>query len=500
MFRNKNSQLLACIVLIGCLPIFLALWLPLEWILSLVSDDAFYYFKVAHLAGSLPSPTFDGLTITTGFHPLFAAITTALAQGTPLTGMAYVRFILVINSLLNLVAAYGIFHSVSYMGNAHTGHVATLLFVMNPFVALLPFTGMEASLNMACLASFLAVWVRLESGNPTRVLISAGMILSALTVCSRVDSWIVLMAACGALCTGPGRRLHRLKLSILIGIAATLALVSWMGLCYFWSGDWLQGSARMKSWFREIETSELSSAGHIFFGLDLAVDYLFRSLVKVPALVILGVLILRQKEIKMKSFSQLFLWVGAPLALAVAYGIKLPHVQTWYFAPVLVLWTVGAGMCYLRLAPTLQQTRFLIVFWTTLAAVGTVFFTTTLVKGRNIGQRDMWHAATQVAELTDEDARIGAWNAGIYGYFSGRQVINLDGLINNEIYEAVENGSLNWPYWEQRNITHLLDYEPWLHGHSLVYNHLRLVEVKRFPATYARNDILLMAIVPKDAP
>lgn len=499
MFQIKNYHVLPCIVITGCLPVLLALWLPSEWILSLVSDDSFYYFKVAHLAGRLPAPTFDGVTITTGFHPLFAAITTAIAQWTPLSGMAYVRFILVINGLLNLVAAYGIFQSVAYMGNLHVGRIAALLFVMNPFVALLPLTGMEASLTMASLAGFLAVWVRLEFGKSTWALISVGLILSALTVYARVDTWIVIMAACGALCFGPDRRLERLKISMLIGISATLALVSWMGLCYLWSGNWLQGSAQMKSWFREIETSDLSSAGHIFFGLNLGVDYLFRSLVKVPALIILGFLILRQKKIKMKPFSQLLLWIGAPLALAAAYGIKLPHVQTWYFAPVLVLWTVGAGMCYLQLIPTLQRTRSLTVFWVIFALVGVGYFTTKIVRGRNMGQRDMWYAASQVAKLTDEDARIGAWNAGIYGYFSGRQVINLDGLINNEIHKAVEEGSLNWPYWEKRNITHLLDYERWLQGHSPVYRHLRLVEVKRFPATYAGNDILLMAIVSEEA-
>ena len=29
---------------------------------------------------------------------------------------------------------------------------------------------------------------------------------------------------------------------------------------------------------------------------------------------------------------------------------------------------------------------------------------------------------------------VGSWNAGIIGYYQGGDVINLDGLVNNEVY------------------------------------------------------------------
>src|SRR4029434_102396 len=32
------------------------------------------------------------------------------------------------------------------------------------------------------------------------------------------------------------------------------------------------------------------------------------------------------------------------------------------------------------------------------------------------------------------DGSVGAWNAGIIGYYQGGTVINLDGLVNNDIY------------------------------------------------------------------
>ncbi len=39
-------------------------------------------------------------------------------------------------------------------------------------------------------------------------------------------------------------------------------------------------------------------------------------------------------------------------------------------------------------------------------------------------------------------APVGAWNAGIISYFSGRPVINLDGLVNDDVYPAIVSGRL----------------------------------------------------------
>jgi len=493
--NGGEYRLFAIIIFIaGCLPTFAALCLSPESIISLVSDDAFYYFNVARLAGSLPAPSFDGLTITTGFHPLFGAITTALSAWTPIVDMPYVRAVLVLNGLLNLLATLGIYKTCSHICNPHIGRIGALLFVFNPFIALLPLTGMEASLSMACIAWFLACWVRLDYGNLSKAIVISACLIAALCVYARIDNWIIVMAACGAILVGPERRTQRFGISMAIGSAATFALLSWMLLCYQWSGEWLQGSALMKSWFREIETAELSLIGHSIFSFELASNYLIKGIVKVPALLIFTIYLIYSGRLAFRWSNSLLMWLGAPIALAIAYGIKLPHVQTWYFASILVLWTVLAGIMASRLIAVSKLKRNM--FWVLILVVFAGVFTTKLVRGRNIGQRDMLHAAKTVSETVSPDARIGSWNAGIYGYFSERQVINLDGLINNEIYRAVEDGALNWPYWEKRKITHLLDYERWLIGHPLNFEGKRLVELHRYPAKYAEQDIVLMAISP----
>jgi hypothetical protein len=58
------------------------------------------------------------------------------------------------------------------------------------------------------------------------------------------------------------------------------------------------------------------------------------------------------------------------------------------------------------------------------------------------------------------DARVGTWNAGTISFLSGRQVVNLDGLVNSAAYFRSEQYDL-CGYWDRTGITHLVDvFEP----------------------------------------
>jgi hypothetical protein len=56
------------------------------------------------------------------------------------------------------------------------------------------------------------------------------------------------------------------------------------------------------------------------------------------------------------------------------------------------------------------------------------------------------------------DGRVAAWNAGVLGYYQGGQVVNIDGLVNDDIYPyAVSN---NLPaYLEEKNIRYVVDFQ-----------------------------------------
>lgn len=55
------------------------------------------------------------------------------------------------------------------------------------------------------------------------------------------------------------------------------------------------------------------------------------------------------------------------------------------------------------------------------------------------------------------NAILGSWNAGMISYYSGHQVVNLDGLVNS--WDFYENGQYDLcGYWRQENITYIADY------------------------------------------
>jgi hypothetical protein len=68
----------------------------------------------------------------------------------------------------------------------------------------------------------------------------------------------------------------------------------------------------------------------------------------------------------------------------------------------------------------------------------------------------LYDAAEWIAENTPPGARVGAWNAGVIGYRSGRTVINLDGLVNSWDYFETDQHDL-CGYWQRRQIDVIVD-------------------------------------------
>jgi hypothetical protein len=71
---------------------------------------------------------------------------------------------------------------------------------------------------------------------------------------------------------------------------------------------------------------------------------------------------------------------------------------------------------------------------------------------------NMLEGARWLEGNTAPEARIGSFNAGIFGYFSGRTVINLDGVVNEDAYKARRDGR-TMDYICAQEIRYLVDLE-----------------------------------------
>jgi hypothetical protein len=101
---------------------------------------------------------------------------------------------------------------------------------------------------------------------------------------------------------------------------------------------------------------------------------------------------------------------------------------------------------------------------------------------------------------------VGAWNAGIIGYYAGGRVVNLDGLVNNEVYPYLIAGRLR-DYVVRKEIRYVVDFESMLEDELMRrrggYADGRLVtELHRvhafppWPDESDRSDLVLWEVLP----
>jgi hypothetical protein len=72
-------------------------------------------------------------------------------------------------------------------------------------------------------------------------------------------------------------------------------------------------------------------------------------------------------------------------------------------------------------------------------------------------QEPFYELAQWIKRFTPPHVRIGAFNAGIIGYFSDRTVINLDGVVNAKALKALQDGRL-LSYIIHNRITYVADW------------------------------------------
>ncbi len=151
------------------------------------------------------------------------------------------------------------------------------------------------------------------------------------------------------------------------------------------------------------------------------------------------------------------------LALFLWYAVWQWHLQAWYLLPTMLILTIFVSLVAQKLALNYQafyQVVGLTVFINLLVFLG---FSLSIGFGYPRQER-AYYIAQWVQENTDSEDIIGTWNSGIIAYFTTRPVINLDGVVNNSIYDYKVTHQTNnipglMPYFKVRRIRYLTDYE-----------------------------------------
>jgi hypothetical protein len=384
-----------------------------------VADDYFYYLNVArHLAAGAGS-TFDGLTITNGYQPLFLLMLAAVFRVGAGKGTG-VHAGLLILAAASAASAWLAYRLLARHGRPWGGALAAGLLSLGVFFVLPALTGFETALALATSLYALDLWDRRAA--PARVGLALGLAFLA-----RVDA-VVLAGVLGVLAL----RTSGWKRASQMAAAFAVVVAPWVVWSTVRFGTPLPESGAVKMAVRggrafvEAIPTLAAAAPAAIVPMDWFEVGTTPPLVLGLAALVLGVLAWEgARRLRAAGLFALLLALVYVVATEARGGELVRYLAPAWMVLVLLVCAgryaqeplvVGCLLC-VQLRAAVFFVRWDLLVAPTLTYVGV----------------SQTAAPWAIRATTSEADRIAAFDAGSLGYFSDRPVTNLDGLMNHDI-------------------------------------------------------------------
>ncbi len=448
---------------------------PLDFLLTnVLPDDAFYYFQIARHIVQGAGPTFDGVELTNGFHPLWMLVLLPLFHFFSVGGIADVepvRVALGISVFLNVITGCIVLAILArFTPNTWIRAAAVGLYALNPFLLFESINGLETSL--ALLLTSLFFWFALSFRNQERSFAYGILgLFGGLMMLARIDMVFFFAVFLVWLFLTNVKNPIRIRNVLIAGIVATLVMLPWFIWNFSNFGMLLTSASNSNSLVSHMLIVQDHGSGLLQLAKAVIYnfDYQIRLLVLHTGssaffLFLLGaatVLIATGKFAFPRRLRELapvqVLFLGFLLLFGINVGVRF-WAQSWYF----VTFGIFVSILFVTLAEVLLP---LITHKRIIAGVLVLFVLYAFginwskeLRDKFITQREMYAAAQWRNDNLPENAITGSFNAGIEGYFSRARVVNLDGLVNNSAYKALRQRRL-LSYIRTTGITTLADYD-----------------------------------------
>ncbi|MCC7208453.1 MAG: glycosyltransferase family 39 protein [Anaerolineae bacterium] len=466
---------------------------PLDFHLSWATavDDTFYYLGWARNLALGNGPTFDGVIFTNGVQPLWAVILTLLARLSA-ESLTLLRLALGAAALFNVAALLAFWRVLRQVFTESAALVGALLFASLLSVSNVFLSGMENSLHLFLSALVMRAYLSVfRSGEPRpAALFMLGAALGMTFLC-RVDSLVLAAVLVASLWIRFRGRIawRNVALFVLGPVIAVASLYAALNLAQFGLFLPVSGEVKAATWVQEIAgvyggrfdpAYLVSMAQYIPAILGMLLIWIIRPFLLIsPAaqyllvLAVIGLaLILVRYTMKHRirfnpSFWALLGMTLAGLTHIYAFLWQLGPVAAtnpWYYAfefEVAVLWMAAAVSFVFNRYPyrplRLAISGSIAFAW----MLAIVLLPRTFYDMLNL--EPSLYSFRKAAEAVDAHvptgARIGAFNAGVLGYFTTSTVINLDGLMGDkERLLAIRDGVPLREYLTQHHIDYVADY------------------------------------------
>ena len=391
-------------------------------VLRFLHDDAFYYFGIARRWTRQGFPTFDGITATNGYHPLWQWLLVAASGAFP-DRVTFVRAgaasgVVCLGLAAWLIARRLAEESNPYRSFAYAWVAGALLFAT--------IYGMESPLAALLLAASVSAAPRGTVDWTLQRALTCGT-ATALLFLARLDALIWLVALDAVLVigawSGNARRMTRLiaaVVAIQVLVVGGYFLANWINWGHVLTVSAAVKAARAPTFSLAVPRSALLilAVGVTVAGIVPLVDFSMASLrgeqasawpLTTPAWLALANLAYLA-TIVAKGNRETYNWYFVLTVLSGAYLLPacLERYGGWTRIPERALKLSGFALCGLLLALSVrskitQPNGFLV----------------------------QYDQAAVLASFPEDSLVLAANDCGILGYFSRQRVINLDGLTNS---------------------------------------------------------------------
>jgi hypothetical protein len=487
---RRAGLVLAAILALGLAVRLYVISLDLKVLLpNFLSDDFFCYLKLCRNIASGLGVSFDGVTTTNGFHPLYAALLTVVYSFTGSDLELPIRIALLFLSVfeaLTGVLVYKMLLLPAFGKDSRSALVGCLFWMLNPFVLTGTFYGIETAMSVFFVT--LALYRYLKMRNAEREgngYVALGAIIG-FAILARTDSVFALIAiAADLLARG------RLRGMILTAGSAMLVSSPWFVWNYLTFGMLQQESGLVVTYLTASQAGSFLSAQYLaakagVFYLSMRILAMFAASMALPVGFAVALHLLKKINLAM-DYRKLLLNVVVlfSLLLVLYYPALLWAVTRRYYQPILMVFALAIGLLYKPIA-SLSDKRipaaFVLLLIINLAAASWFYFIYR-PSAQQAWHLDLYDTALWLRENTNASDRLGGFNFAIIGYFSNRTVIDTIGVMNDEAYHALVERRL-FSYIRERNIRYLVDDEktfdsisPFM-GDADYMQHLRLVYKK----------------------
>lgn len=463
-------------------------WAPLEWLLRRVlGDDPFYYFTIARHLGAGLGFSFDAVEPTNGFHPLWLLVIT------PIFGLVRdparaVHLALTVAACIDVVALF-LFHRLLRAAGvrASVAAAAALLYALSPIVlsGAGPLNGLETALNLALTFAFLGEYRKAFVGDAagTAAALRLG-VCSGLLLLTRTDNAFLIVFCHGALLWRARLRtgFRAAVAPVIVAVAVAAPWLAWSALRF---GSVIQVSGLSVAHVtRELVNPEgwtvASLATKLVHNLGTLATYIpiyhlnrnsFVAAAAGNAVVILALalgtaLCFRNdvQEGRRRLLAEMGPWaapLGACVALIVIHTLRAVELRAWYYTSVVpladVVLAISAGYIADWVTSLPRAARRILSVGVPAALALILASALRVGAAPRCGEIDAYATIGSVNRTLPDGARLGSWNAGLFGYFYARgHVVNLDGLVNNAAYDHILTRSIG-AYAAGREIDYLLD-------------------------------------------